>query len=115
VSFEWLRRIIRVMGIVEMQPEEKRSLLVTAQPRQRAIGHILGAPLHALVAVFARLTLVKIGVIHVEAALETREQPPQDRECRLQGKPQCDIRACARGPASTEDLCPAERPGPRDD
>src|SRR6266404_1617768 len=72
VSLERLRRIIRVMGIVEMQPDEKRPLLVTAQPAQRAISNIFRAPLHALVPVFARLTLVKIGVINVETALEAR-------------------------------------------
>src|ERR1700676_4741470 len=72
VSFERLRRIIRVMSIVEVQPDEKWPLLVTAQPPQRAVSNIFRAPLHALVAVFARLTLVKIGVIYVEAALEAR-------------------------------------------
>src|ERR1700687_5257964 len=72
VTLERLRRIIRVVGIVEMQPNEKRPLPVTAQPAQSAIGNILRTPLHALVAVFARLTLVKIGVIHIEAALAAR-------------------------------------------
>src|SRR5260370_12276290 len=55
-----------------MQPNKKRPLLVAAKPAQGAVGTILRAPLHALVAVFARLTLVKIGVIRVEAALEAR-------------------------------------------
>src|SRR4030081_1137022 len=59
VSFERFWRVIRVVSIVEMQPDEKRPLLVTAQPTQGSIGNILRAPLHALVAVFARLTLVK--------------------------------------------------------
>src|SRR5437016_1747450 len=72
VSLERLRRVIWVMRIVEMQPDKKRPLLMTAQPSQSAIGNILRAPLRALVAVFARLTLVKVGVIHVEAALEAR-------------------------------------------
>jgi hypothetical protein len=46
-----------------MQPDEERPLLVTAQPAQSAISNILGTPFHALVAVLARLALVKIGVI----------------------------------------------------
>ena len=53
-----------------MQPDEERPLLVTAQPAQSAISNILGTPFHALVAVLARLTLVKIGVIYVKTALE---------------------------------------------
>src|ERR1700674_364287 len=72
VSLERLRRIIRVMGIVEMQPDEKRPLLVTAQPAQGAVGNVLRAPLDALVPVFSRLALVKIRVIQVKAALEAR-------------------------------------------
>ncbi len=71
VGFEGLRRVIRIVGIVEMQPDKKRPLLMTAQPTQRAIRNILRAPLDAFVAVFSRLALVKVRVVYVKAALET--------------------------------------------
>jgi hypothetical protein len=54
-----------------MQPDEERPLQVTAQPAQSAISNILSAPLDTLVAIFARLALVKIGVVYVKTALET--------------------------------------------
>jgi hypothetical protein len=62
---------MRVVRVIEMQPDEERPLPATAQPAQRAVGNILRPPFHALVAIFAGLALVKIGVIQVEPTLET--------------------------------------------
>src|SRR5208282_342822 len=70
-GLEWLRRVIRVVGIIEMQPDEERPLLVPLQPMKRPIGDLLGPPLHALVAIFSRLAGVKIGVIEIESSVKT--------------------------------------------
>src|SRR5260370_27539581 len=79
VSLERLRRVIRVVSIVEMQPDEKRPLLMTAQPAQRAVGNILRAPLPALLTVLSSLALLKLSLIHVEATLEA-----QSTRCRVE-------------------------------
>ncbi len=98
MSLERLWRIVRIVGIVEMQPDEKRPLLMTAQPAQRAVGNILGAPLHALVAILSRLALMKMGVIQVKAAVEagssrTRiENIGPNERCRVIAVPVQQIR-----------------------
>src|SRR6266436_3293192 len=58
------------MGIVKVQPDKKRSLLMTTQPAESAISNVFCAPLNALVAVFSWLALVKMPVIQIEAAIE---------------------------------------------
>ena len=70
MRFKRLRRIIRIVRIVEMHPDEKRSLRVAAQPVDGAFGNVFSAPFDAVVAVFAGLALMKMGVIQIEAAVE---------------------------------------------
>ncbi len=69
---EGRRRIIRIMGIVEMHPDEKRTGLVVTQPCERMIGDYFGPPLHAAVAILTRSSRVEVRVIDVEAALKAR-------------------------------------------
>src|ERR1700676_78881 len=70
VRFERFRRIVGIVSIIEMQPDEKWPLLVMAQPSQGPVSNVFSAAFNALVAILARLTLMEIGVIHVEATLK---------------------------------------------
>src|SRR5208282_2510068 len=79
VGLERLRRIIGVVGIVEMQPDEEWPLLMMAQPPESAVGNILSPPLHALVAVFSWLAHVEVGVIDVKPTLKAG-----GRRCRIE-------------------------------
>src|ERR1700731_168515 len=72
VRFERFRRIVGIVSIIEMQPDEKWPLLMTAQPSKRPVSNVFSAALNAFVAVLARLTLMETGVIYVEATLKAR-------------------------------------------
>src|SRR5664279_2188895 len=71
MRLEWLRRIIRIVRIIKVEPDKERPLLMTAEPSQRAIGNILSPTFNTLVAVLSGLALVKVGVIHVKTTFET--------------------------------------------
>src|SRR5579872_3867579 len=64
------RRIVGIVGVIEMDPEKERSTRAGLQPRKRAIDHDRSSPLYAIVTVFTRPAAVKIGIVSVESAIE---------------------------------------------
>ena len=74
---EWRRRIVGVMRIVQMHPQEERPIGHLAEPSQGVIYHHRGAPLDRLVAVGAVAAQPKTRVINVEAAIKSRRSAVQ--------------------------------------
>ena len=71
------RRVIGIVRVVQMDPEEKWSIGNLAEPSQGVLDHNLGAPLHRLVAISAAAAQVKAGVVQVKAAIESRRSAVQ--------------------------------------
>src|SRR6266568_197742 len=70
LRLERQRGIVRIVGIVEMHPEEEWSLRDAAEPAQGMIHDIFGAPLDGFVAVGAMAAQVEAGIVDVESAIE---------------------------------------------
>ena len=83
------RRIVRIVGIVEMHPQEPRSASSRRQPLSCPRGHLLAAPLDSLIPIVSGPTQPKAGVVHIEASIEAGrgavariENQRSDERCR---------------------------------
>src|SRR5213080_1936113 len=67
----WLRRLIRSVRVVAMHPHEDRSERMFAEPCERTIHHFTGTPFNAVIAIFAKTSAMKAGVIGIESSIKT--------------------------------------------
>ncbi len=74
-SLVGFRRIVRIMRVVEMNPQEERPVRQLAKPRERMIHNIAGAAFDRLVAVSAMAPQVESGIVDFESAIEARSGP----------------------------------------
>lgn len=65
------RRVVGIVRVVKMDPEEEWSIGNLAEPSQGVLDHDFGAPLHRFVAVSAVAAQVKARVIDVEAPVKS--------------------------------------------
>src|SRR5436309_451086 len=65
-----LRRSVRVVRVVEMNPKKKRTTGMLAQPHRGTAQHLFSATLQAVIVVFAVAPAVKPGVVHVKTPLK---------------------------------------------
>src|SRR6266403_6290175 len=70
-----LRRIIGVVRVVEMHPDEERPLVVCGQPLQRVSDDFAAAAFNRLVTVFSLAPSVEAGIVEVKSALKTGSRP----------------------------------------
>ena len=62
------------MRIVKMNPKEKRSTLVLAQPSEGAIQHLFPAALQAVVVVLPRASSMESSVVNIKTAFKSGSQ-----------------------------------------
>ena len=69
-AFVGLGRIVRVVGVVEMDPEEERAAGMLAEPGEGTGDDLAAAPLDGGVTIFARALIMKRGIVGIEAAIK---------------------------------------------
>src|SRR6476660_6469891 len=72
LAAERFRRIVGVVCIPEVKPQEKRAPLLLAHPFERMSEGYFAAPLHRSFATFAGFLAMKARVVDIKAALEPR-------------------------------------------
>src|SRR5690348_3423349 len=72
LGFKWRWRIIRIVRVIEMKPEKKRSAGAPIQPSQGLCHHLQSPAFDTVVAILTRAAGVKWRVICVEAAVKSR-------------------------------------------
>src|SRR6266566_2278391 len=70
VLFIGRRRIVRVMRIIEMHPQEKWPARHLAEPAESMIHDVPSPPLDGFIAIHPMPPQMKSGVIHVKSAIE---------------------------------------------
>src|SRR6185369_2970869 len=76
-AFERLRRIVRIMGVVKVYPQEKWPCLSLAEPGERMVYHFAGATFHRFVAIGAAWTKPEARVINLETPIKPRRRATQ--------------------------------------
>src|SRR5579864_3723808 len=69
-SLERLRRIIGIVSVVEMDPDEEWAVMVCCQPVERVPDDFAATTLNRLIAVFSRTSTMEAGIIKVESAFK---------------------------------------------
>src|SRR5439155_4225668 len=72
---ERLRRLVGIVGVIEVDPEEEGPGGALAEPDERARHHLASAALHRGVAILLAALDLEAGVVSVEAAVETGGEP----------------------------------------
>src|SRR5205814_3181645 len=67
--------IVRVVGVPQVEPQEKRAALLLADPFQHIFEGHLAATLHGGFAALPGLLSMKARVVHIEAAFEAGGKP----------------------------------------
>ena len=68
--FEWRRRVVGVVRIVEVNPEKERRVFELTEPAERMVDDHAGAPFDGLVAIRTMAAKVEARVIDVKPAIE---------------------------------------------
>src|SRR5437773_8287886 len=70
--FEACRRVIRIVSIIQMDPQKEWSVFKSAEPRQGMRDDILRASLHGFVTVGSVPARMKSSIIDIKSTVETR-------------------------------------------
>src|SRR5262249_23868131 len=91
LAFVWRRRIVRIVRIVKMDPEEEWTFRMLVQPCNRTSNHLPSAAFPRLISVERRMPLLKTSIIGIESAFETmgkallriEDHRPDERRCLI--------------------------------